>query len=208
MRHQKAGKKLSRTESHRTAMFRNMVTSLFTHGRIRTTGAKAKELRRWADRMITLAKRGDLHARRQVLAVMRDKTVVHRLFEEAQMRFGGRAGGYTKVMKIGWRKGDAAPISLVDLVTAQEKQKGKKKKPKALKKATPKAQKEMHEESREKEKPEEVKAAKKAEEEASPETKEKEVDTPELGGDEGGKESDVGPEGTDGTETEGDKEKE
>ena len=82
MRHQKAGKKLNRTGSHRNAMFRNMVTSLFEHGRLRTTDAKAKELRRWADRMITLAKRGDLHARRQALAVMRDKAVVHKLFEE------------------------------------------------------------------------------------------------------------------------------
>ncbi|MDY6954751.1 MAG: 50S ribosomal protein L17 [Thermodesulfobacteriota bacterium] len=134
MRHQKAGKKLNRTGSHRNAMFRNMVTSLFTHGRIRTTHAKAKELMRWADHMITLAKRGDLHARRQALSVMRDKRVVHKLFEEAQDRFGQRAGGYTRVVKIGRRQGDAAPISLIEFVSAQEEQKRKKKKPKAPKK--------------------------------------------------------------------------
>jgi large subunit ribosomal protein L17 len=114
MRHRKAGKKLNRTGSHRNAMFRNMVTSLFEHGRIQTTDAKAKELRRWADRMVTLAKRGDLHARRQALAVMRDKTVVHKLFEEVADRFGDRVGGYTNVVKIGRRRGDAAPISLED----------------------------------------------------------------------------------------------
>ena len=134
MRHQKAGKKLNRTGSHRNAMFRNMVTSLFTHGRIRTTHAKAKELTRWADHMITLAKRGDLHARRQALSVMRDKAVVHTLFEEAQNRFGERAGGYTRIVKIGRRTGDAAPISLIEFVTAEEKEKRKKKKPKAPKK--------------------------------------------------------------------------
>jgi large subunit ribosomal protein L17 len=127
MRHQKAGKKLNRTGSHRNAMFRNMVTSLFEHGRIRTTDAKVKELRRWADRMITLAKRGDLHARRQALGVMRDKAVVHKLFEEAPERFGDRAGGYTNVIKIGRRRGDAAPISLVELVVPkEEKERGKK----------------------------------------------------------------------------------
>jgi len=134
MRHQKAGKKLNRTGSHRNAMFRNMVTSLFAHGRIRTTHAKAKELTRWADHMITLAKRGDLHARRQALSVMRDKAAVHKLFEEAQNRFGERAGGYTRVVKIGRRLGDAAPISLIEFITAEEQQKRKKKKPKVPKK--------------------------------------------------------------------------
>ncbi|MFC1896114.1 50S ribosomal protein L17 [Thermodesulfobacteriota bacterium] len=115
MRHLKAGIKLNRTSSHRNAMFRNMVTSLFDHGRVTTTEAKAKELRRWADRMVTLAKRGDLHARRQALAVMRNKNVVHKLFETAQERFGGSEGGYTRVTKLGFRAGDAAPMSLVEL---------------------------------------------------------------------------------------------
>ena len=143
MRHQKAGKKLNRTGSHRNAMFRNMVTSLFEHGRIRTTDAKAKELRRWADRMITLAKRGDLHARRQALAVMRDKTVVHKLFEEVVDRFAERAGGYANVTKIGRRRGDAAPISLVELVAPTEKKERKKKASKSAKKGRGKAKKEV-----------------------------------------------------------------
>ena len=88
MRHCKAGVKLNRTTSHRQAMFKNMVTSLFKHDRIRTTDVKAKELRRWADHIITLAKRGDLHARRQVLAIVQEKDVVHKIFEEVGKRFG------------------------------------------------------------------------------------------------------------------------
>jgi large subunit ribosomal protein L17 len=110
-------------------MFRNMVTSLFKHERIQTTGAKAKELRRWADHIITLAKRGDLHARRQALAIIREKGVVHKLFEEAQERFGNSAGGYTRIVKLGRRAGDAAPISLIELVVPEAggKKKAKKK---------------------------------------------------------------------------------
>jgi len=99
-------------------MFRNMVTSLFKYERIRTTDAKAKELRRWADHLITLAKRGDLHARRQALSIIREKKVVHKLFDEAQKRFGGSAGGYTRIIKIGRRPGDAAPVSMIELVTS------------------------------------------------------------------------------------------
>src|SRR5210317_407482 len=99
MRHRKASLKLNRTTSHRLAMFRNMVTSLFKHERIRTTGPKAKELRRLAEHLITLAKRGDLHARRQALAVIREKDVVHKLFEQADERFGAVSGGYTRVIK-------------------------------------------------------------------------------------------------------------
>ena len=106
MRHRKASLKLNRTTSHRQAMFRNMVTSLFKHERIRTTGAKAKELRRWADHIITLAKRGDLHARRQALSIIREKGVVRKLFEEAHERFGQSAGGYTRIVKLGRRAGD------------------------------------------------------------------------------------------------------
>ena len=90
MRHRKAGLKLNRTSIHRNAMFRNIVTSLFKHDRIRTTDAKAKELRRWADKMVTLAKRGDLHARRQALSIVREKEVVHKLFDEAAERFGSQ----------------------------------------------------------------------------------------------------------------------
>ena len=98
MRHRKAGLKLGRTSSHRNAMFRNMVTSLFKHDRIRTTDAKAKELRRWADNLITLAKRGDLHARRQALAIVRERAVVQKLFTEAEERFGSTSGGYTRIV--------------------------------------------------------------------------------------------------------------
>lgn len=117
MRHRKSGLKLNRTASHRDAMFRNMVTSLFKHQRIQTTDAKAKELRHWADHLVTLAKRGDLHARRQAMAIVREKKVVHKLFEEAQSRFKAIAGGYTRVVKLGRRAGDAAPISVIELVT-------------------------------------------------------------------------------------------
>jgi large subunit ribosomal protein L17 len=129
MRHRKASLKLNRTTSHRQAMFRNMVTSLFKHERIRTTGAKAKELRRWADHIITLAKRGDLHARRQALSIIREKGVVRKLFEEAHERFGQSVGGYTRIVKLGRRAGDAAPLSLIELVVpeAAGKKKGKKK---------------------------------------------------------------------------------
>jgi len=116
MRHRKSGLKLNRTPSHRKAMFRNMVTSLLKHDRIRTTDSKAKELRRWADHIVTLAKRGDLHARRQALAIIREKNVVHKLFEEAGERFGDMSGGYTRVVKIGRRPGDAAPMSMIELV--------------------------------------------------------------------------------------------
>ena len=138
MRHRKAGLKLNRTPSHRNAMFRNMVTSLFKYDRIRTTGPKAMELRRWADHIITLAKRGDLHARRQALAIVREKDVVHKLFENAAERFGAIPGGYTRVVKLGRRPGDAAPVSLIELVVPQDTKKKKTKKKKAKAEAAPK----------------------------------------------------------------------
>lgn len=131
MRHRKTGVKLNRTTSHRQAMFRNMVTSLFKYDRIRTTDVKAKELRKWADHMITLAKRGDLHARRQAMAIIREKAVVHKLFEEAGDRFGTINGGYTRIVKIGRRPGDAAPISLIELMGVEDREKPGKKKTKA-----------------------------------------------------------------------------
>ena len=137
MRHRKAGVKLGRTSSHRDAMFRNMVTSLLKHDRIHTTDIKAKELRRWVDKVITLAKRGDLHARRQALAIVREKDVVHKLFEDAQNRFGQVNGGYSRIIKIGRRPGDAAPMSLIELVSAEQqtkKGKAKKKQPPVVKK--------------------------------------------------------------------------
>jgi large subunit ribosomal protein L17 len=109
-------------------MFRNMVTSLLEHERIYTTDAKAKELRRWADWMITLGKRGDLHARRQALQVIRDKSVVHKLFTDLAQRYQARSGGYTRTVKVGFRAGDAAPLSLIELMTGETEKKKKKKK--------------------------------------------------------------------------------
>jgi large subunit ribosomal protein L17 len=116
MRHRRAGRKLNRTPAHRRALFRNLVTALLEHERIRTTGPKAKEVRRLTDRMITLGKRGTLHARRRALAFMRKRSVVRKLFEEVAPRFAGRAGGYTRVVALGLRNGDAAPLSIVELV--------------------------------------------------------------------------------------------
>ena len=139
MRHGKSGRKLGRTSSHRLAMFRNMVTSLLEHERIYTTDAKAKELRRWADWMITLGKRGDLHARRQALQVIRDKSVVHKLFTDLAQRYQARSGGYTRTVKVGFRVGDGAPLSLIELLTGETEKKKKKKKTKAPKAAKVKA---------------------------------------------------------------------
>jgi large subunit ribosomal protein L17 len=138
-----------------------MVTSLFKHERIRTTDVKAKELRRWADNLITLAKRGDVHARRQALSIIREKDVVHKLFAEAAQRFGSVSGGYTRIVKLGRRPGDAAPISLIELIYSEEgkKKKIKKKDKVALKKkrAEEKKSKEIKEiESKEKAAEEEV----------------------------------------------------
>jgi large subunit ribosomal protein L17 len=119
MRHLKAGRKLNRSPSHRRAMIRNMVTSLLRHDRITTTDAKAKELRGWADRLVTLGKDGSLHARRQALSFVQDKKVVARLFTELAPRFAARKGGYTRIVKVGRRRGDAAPLSVIELVLSE-----------------------------------------------------------------------------------------
>ncbi len=116
MRHRKQGRVLGRSPSHRKAMFRNMVTSLLDHEQIETTDAKAKELRRLVDRMITLGKRGDLHARRQALSVIQDKAVVAKLFDTLADRYRERPGGYSRVLKSRNRVGDAAPMSIIELV--------------------------------------------------------------------------------------------
>jgi large subunit ribosomal protein L17 len=121
---------LGRNSSHRKAMLRNMVTSLFTHEQIETTHAKAKVVRPVAEKMISLAKRGDLHARRQALAVIKDKTVAHRLFEEVKDRYLDRQGGCVRILKKGIRKGDGAPISIVQLLPMDEAKKSGKKKAK------------------------------------------------------------------------------
>ena len=129
MRHLKAGRRLSRTTEHRQAMLRNLVTALFEHERVETTRAKAKEARRWAEQVITLAKRGDLHARRLTLAVVRSKKVVAKLFGELRERYLDRPGGYTRVIPLGVRTGDGAPLSILELVGRPEKlPKAKKKK--------------------------------------------------------------------------------
>ncbi len=118
MRHGKRVPKLGRTAAHRKAMLRNMVTDLFRHERIETTLPKAKALRPLAEKMITLGKRGDLHARRQALAVVRDKGVVHKLFTELADRYKDRQGGYVRILKLGFRRGDNAPLALVEMVDA------------------------------------------------------------------------------------------
>ena len=119
MRHRKSGLKLNMTSSHRKAMFRNMVTSFLEHERIKTTDAKAKELKRVAEKMITLAKRGTLHARRQAAAVIRSKKVTKKLFDTIAFRFKDRTGGYTRILKVGRRHGDNSPISIVELVSEE-----------------------------------------------------------------------------------------
>lgn len=120
MRHRKSGRKLGRTSSHREAMFRNMVTSLFEHERIVTTTEKAKEMRPIAEKMITLAKRGDLHARRQAYSYIRSQEVVAKLFDEISEMFTDRNGGYTRIIKTGVRKGDAASMAILELVGYEE----------------------------------------------------------------------------------------
>lgn len=118
MRHLKSGRQLSRNSAHRWALMRNLITALLREEKIKTTDPKAKELRRWAERVITLGKRGSLHARRQVLAIVSDKAVVRKLFDAIAPRFKDRPGGYTRIVKLGIRRGDAAPMALIELVGA------------------------------------------------------------------------------------------
>ena len=115
----KKGPRLGGSPSHQKAILANLATSLFEHGSITTTEAKARTLRPYAERLITKAKRGDLHNRRQVMSVIRDKTVVHVLFTEIGPRFADRPGGYTRITKIGPRKGDNAPMAVIELVEAE-----------------------------------------------------------------------------------------
>ena len=186
MRHRVAGRKLSRHTQHRELMFRNMLTSLLQYERIETTLAKGKELRGWADRIISLGKKGTLHARRRVFALLRNKEIVKKLFDEIAPKFKDREGGYTRVYRLGWRQGDGAPLSLVELVTyasPEEKKKSTIKKAKeVLEKVTPK-RKEKGEKiekkekekgkKKEKEKEKKEKKVKKEEKEAPKEKKEK-----------------------------------
>jgi large subunit ribosomal protein L17 len=125
MRHRNAGRKLNRTASHRRALFAAMATALIKHEQIVTTLPKAKELRRVTDRLITLGKRGTLHARRLALSRVRDEAMVSKLFDTLGPRYADRAGGYTRVMKAGFRYGDAAPMAVIELVDRDVDARGK-----------------------------------------------------------------------------------
>lgn len=139
MRHRKAGKRLGRNTSHRKAMMRNLVTSLFDCEKITTTDARAKELRKLAEKLITLARRGDLHSRRLVLDVVRDRKTVDKLFATIAPRYSERPGGYTRIIKLGHRAGDNAALSVIELVEEQFTAKPKKKKAPAKAAAKPAA---------------------------------------------------------------------
>jgi large subunit ribosomal protein L17 len=125
----KFGSKLGRTTSHRKAMLRTMVTSFLKYEKIKTTDIKAKELRKVADKMISLGKRGDLHARRQAAAFVREREMVGKLFGELSARYRDRSGGYTRIVKTGYRAGDNAPMSIIEFVRDAEAEKAKKKAP-------------------------------------------------------------------------------
>jgi large subunit ribosomal protein L17 len=180
MRHRVAGRKLSRHTQHRELMFRNMLVSLLQHERIRTTLAKGKELRSWADRMISLGKQGTLHARRRAFALLRNEGIVKKLFDEIAPKFKDREGGYTRVFKLGWRQGDAAPLSLVELVTYAHPEEKKKstitKAKEALGKVAPKKKEKVEKKEKAKEKPKEkVKEKPKEKKEKLVKKEEKEV---------------------------------
>ena len=141
MRHRLAGRKLGRTSSHRRAMLRNMVTELLDKEKITTTISKAKALRPFTEKMITLGKRDSLHARRQALSVIRKKSVVHKLFDSLGPRYADRNGGYTRIVRLGYRKGDSAENALIELVGSEvseepaEKEVSKKSKTKTKEKS-------------------------------------------------------------------------
>ena len=124
MRHRKTGRKLSRTSSHRKAMFANMASSLIKHEQIVTTLPKAKDLRPIVEKLVTLAKRGDLHARRQAVSQLRDLGSVKKLFETLGPRYKERPGGYTRVLKAGFRYGDNAPVAVIEFVDRDRDAKG------------------------------------------------------------------------------------
>ena len=124
MRHRKGPRKLNRTSSHRKAMFANMSAALIKHEQIVTTLPKAKELRSIVDKLITLGKRGDLHARRQALNTIKDRALVEKMFSTLAERYADRAGGYTRLLKAGFRHGDNAPMAIIELVDRDEDAKG------------------------------------------------------------------------------------
>jgi len=124
MRHGMHGRKLNRTSSHRRALFANLAVALIKHEQITTTLPKAKDLRPYVEKLITLGKRGDLHARRQAIAQIGDEKIVGKLFDSLKDRYAGRAGGYTRVLKAGFRYGDAAPMAIIELVDRDVAAKG------------------------------------------------------------------------------------
>lgn len=124
MRHGKSGRKLNRTQSHRKAMFANMAASLIKHEQIATTLPKAKDLRPIVEKLVTLAKRGDLHARRQAISQLRDLDMVRKLFDTIGPRYTERSGGYTRVLKAGFRYGDSAPLAVIEFVDRDKEAKG------------------------------------------------------------------------------------
>lgn len=138
MRHKRVGRKLGVTTKHRKSMFRNMVTDLFRFDRIKTTDMKAKELRRIAEKLITLAKEGTLHKRRQAAAYIRDNDVLKKLFDVIAAKFKDRPGGYTRIIKLGFRKGDNTAVSIIELVEEDYKPAKKKKAKASPKKEQPK----------------------------------------------------------------------
>jgi large subunit ribosomal protein L17 len=146
MRHRHKGRKLGRTKSHRDLMLRNMVTSLFENESIRTTEARAKEARRLAERVVTWGKKGDLHARRMILGYIRDSAVVKKIVDTIAPRFEGRDGGYTRIVKIERRRGDAAPVVLLELTEKSKEIEDEKAARKARKDARREARRKAEEE--------------------------------------------------------------
>jgi large subunit ribosomal protein L17 len=175
MRHRVAGRKLGRHTQHRELMFRNMLVSLLQHGRIKTTLAKGKELRGRADKMISLGKKGTLHARRQAFSILRDEGIVKKLFEEITPEMKDREGGYTRIYKMGWRQGDGAPLSLIELTNFASSEKKKKSPVKKAKEVLEKVvSKGKGKKEKEKEKGKKEKKLKKGEKETPKEKKGKE----------------------------------
>jgi large subunit ribosomal protein L17 len=182
MRHGKKIKKLSRTKSHRKAMLANMAASLFLYHVVKTTEAKAKEVKKLVDKLITLAKRGDLHAHRQVYDVIKDRKLVKKLFDEIAPQLQDREGGYTTVLKLGTRRGDGASLSVIKLLVEKpptEEKEGKKEKPKKEAKSKKEAKIKAPQEKKAKEEAKEIKEE--AEEFESEEKKEetKDLEEPE-----------------------------
>ena len=179
MRHKVAGRKLNRTPSHRRSLFRNMVTSLFMHERIVTTLPKAKDLRPIAEKLITQGKKGTLHARRKILSYIRVKEITHKVMDEIAPRYADRDGGYTRILKLGYRDGDKAEMALIELVGVEETKAEEKAGKKAEKEAIETEQIEAPEESEveEIEEAEEVEEVEEAEEAEEPEKETPEEDS-------------------------------